>query len=192
MGGMRKVWFSGRALAVVAVCAALVGAGAWFAVRADLALDGSGRDLAEVRALGAELAPGTAVVFYGPSPLERLLVPAVRGSDRVALSRVDPRQVVPQVGIAAPVAGDVLVRSGPHWLLLARPDMDTLLWALSLVSSPYAPTPVAAPPAVGSSVPGGSAAPSPEQAGAWMATGLALPAVIASAGLWWRRRRRGQ
>ncbi|MBI5135930.1 MAG: hypothetical protein HZA24_01200 [Nitrospirae bacterium] len=194
MGTLRKLWFSGRALAVIVVCAGLAGWGVWYAARADLALDGSGRDLAGARALVAELPPGTEVVLYGPSPLERLLTPLARGSDRLTVSRVDAPLVTPRPGLAAPRPGDVQVRSGASWLLLQRPDLGTVLWALALVASPYAPTPVAPPPLVGRAggAPLSAPPPGPDRARAWALAGLLLPAAVATAGLWWGSRRRGQ
>jgi hypothetical protein len=192
MGTWRKILFSGRALLIVSLCAGLLGWAVLTTVRSGLVWDASGLQLREARSLVAELAPGTRITFFGSSPLIPMLEPLSRGTDRLILSQVDaallppltPHQAVPLQ------AGDVQIVAGDNWLLLHRPEFDTVLWALGMVSSPYAPTALSAPPGnavAPPSIPLGEAG----RALAWAMSGLALPAAVCLPALWWRRRRSG-
>ncbi len=190
MLGARRILFSGRAVLVVLVCAGLLGWGVMAAVKTDLVLDTSGRDLAEARALVAELAPDTRITLVGTSSLERLILPLARGSDRLRIEHIDPAWTDGE----ELKNGDIQVRSGDVWLVLNRPDLDTLLWALALVSSPYSPTPLMDPPTERVTViPAAPAGPVIDRAQvlAWGVSGVLLPVAVGIGGLWWRRRRRG-
>jgi len=191
MGVWRKIGFAVRALLVVAVASALLGWGALLAVQSGLVWDASGLDLTEARALVAELAPDSRVTVFGQSPLAPILAPLARGSERLSLSHVGIHQL-PLVAnrVVSPKSGDIQVSAGDHWLLLTRPDLVSVLGALALVASPYAPEPLAAAPDNGlANRPVADARGNPVT---WVGTGVALPLVLCLAGLWWRRRRGGK
>ncbi len=188
MVGPRRLFLSGRAILGVVTVAMLLGWGVMTVVHSGRVFDVSGRNLDEVRALVAELSPGTHVTFVGDAPLARLLMPLVKGSNRLAVTRRSP---------AGPELSDgaVQVRSGTTWMVLDRPDLQTLLWALALVSSPYAPTPLKTPPTERlpehSGVASGGVI-SHAQTVAWSVSGVLLPTLLCLMGLWWRRTRTGR
>jgi hypothetical protein len=202
-GPAAKTFLSGRAVLAVVLCAGLAGWGVFALQRTRLAWDGSGRHLGDATALVAELRPDARVTVVGPSPLERLLVPLARHTGRLRVTVVDAAHLaaLPPGPAHALAAGDVQVEAGPAWLVLHQPDLATVMAALAATSAPEVQAPGAPPLRPGLDVPAalhagpggdGGGGPARARAVAWVFTGLLMPAVVATGGLWWRVRRRGR
>lgn len=198
---VRKALFSGKAALSVALGLVAVIWGAHAVSRSGLVWDGSEWGLAEAQALTAELVPGSRILLVGPSPLERLLEPFSRQGGRLSVTRIDPAALAatPQGMALGLTTGDVQVQVQDRWMVLHQPDLDMLMWALALLSSPGAPQPDHPAPspevALKADTPlaglvGGTGGRS--QAGLWALFGLFLPLIVGGGGLAWGWVRRGR